>query len=72
MPLEFSQTEDSAILQLTLEDIHKPVIALRVGGVYEESLVNQEMNCVINDPLQHFTINELEPCPYAMDDGRSC
>jgi hypothetical protein len=33
MPLKFSQTEDSAILQMALEDIHKPVIAFRVAGI---------------------------------------
>lgn len=53
-----------------LHHVNELVVAAGVGRQKEESRVNQIANGVVHDSLHDFAIEELEPHPYPMDDGR--
>ena len=51
--------------------VDEPVIAIRIGGQQEEAGIDKIPDRVVDDSLHHFAVEELQPHPDSMDDGRA-
>lgn len=54
-----------------LAHVDEPVIAFGIGWQQEEAGIDEIADRVINNAFHYFAIEELQPHPYSMDDGRA-